>query len=183
MDHSQQREELIQRVKALQQNLSRFEVDSPDWTDTLAKLNEIQAELTAFQSQARPVKSQKEPPAEPTRRIETARDYFEHVAGDVHIGDTHIHETPSPDEAQKILRDAYLKRLLHDTSQIYLSRIDRKAVKDQDDASLSLSAIYVTLLTDHGRRSALEQLNEHTRLVILGNPGSGKSTFIHFVAG
>lgn len=65
-------------------------------------------------------------------------------------------------------------------------------------ASLRLDAVYTALMTqsatggdgardfsrsmDPQRLSALAQLDRHDRLVLLGDPGSGKSTFVSFVA-
>ncbi|MCB0207452.1 MAG: NACHT domain-containing protein, partial [Anaerolineae bacterium] len=79
-----------------------------------------------------------------------------------------------------------------------LTGIDPKlASSSEADARLSLSAVYTALLThtsdksgqikllpERGeeRLSALDQLNRHPRLVLLGDPGSGKSTFVNFVA-
>jgi predicted NACHT family NTPase len=79
-----------------------------------------------------------------------------------------------------------------------LTGIDPKATSEAE-AQLSLSAVYTALLTltpeahqrlNRGEKleertshlSALEQLNRHNRLVLLGDPGSGKSTFVNFVA-
>lgn len=94
----------------------------------------------------------------------------------------------------KALREAYLNRLLERTSHLSLAGIDPKAASTQSDARLNLGAVYTALLTlspeqpeesdpaqDGRRLSALAQLNQHPRLVLLGDPGSGKSTFIDFV--
>ncbi len=102
---------------------------------------------------------------------------------------------PGADPAE--LRKAYLARLLENASRVSLTGIDPKA-SDDANAHLNLSAVYTALLTlsgeDHAYleqggepnqdmryRSALDQLNQHPRLVLLGDPGSGKSTFVNFV--
>jgi formylglycine-generating enzyme required for sulfatase activity len=96
------------------------------------------------------------------------------------------------------LRTAYLNRLLERTSYLSLTGIDPKAASVQTDARLDLSVVYTALLTlspkkseksdqidrldrEVQRFSALAQLNQHSRLVLLGDPGSGKSTFVDFV--
>ena len=107
------------------------------------------------------------------------------------------------------LRRAYLNHLFETVSALSLSGIDPKAASDpQGRARLNLGAVYTALLTlspeecerayptdareERGRLelmgreirrlSALAQLDRHARLVLLGDPGSGKSTFVNFVA-
>jgi hypothetical protein len=99
------------------------------------------------------------------------------------------------------LRDAYLHHLIGRVSEVPLSGIDPKAASDAK-ARLELRAVYTGLRTltaqeceqlagrdlaaamrgERRRLSALAQLDRHRRLVLLGDPGSGKSTFVHFVA-
>ena len=130
------------------------------------------------------------------------------VEGDNNLvitGDYNKIVKPEPEVAHKSLRDAYLTRVFDATASLALSGIDPKAASESA-AQLNLGAVYTALLTlsaeDHemlqngkrqdverllergaGRRaSAMEQLNRHNRLVLLGDPGSGKSTFVNFVA-
>lgn len=76
-----------------------------------------------------------------------------------------------------------------------LSGVDRKSIREESRHDLDLAAVYTGLLTDrrradveHGLRqdapplSALEILNSERTLALLGDPGSGKSTFVNFVA-
>jgi len=101
---------------------------------------------------------------------------------------------PQPDT----LRAAYLNHLFESTGHLSLTGIDPKAAS-QSEARLNLGAVYTALVTltldahdrltrgeamdrDARRLSALEQLNHHARLVLLGGPGSGKTTFVNFVA-
>ena len=89
----------------------------------------------------------------------------------------------------------YLERLMAQAGQLTLSGVD-PAVASRDDAALQLDAVYTALLTrgggegldeslhrtvESGEReekavAALDQLNRHRRLVLLGDPGSGSST-------
>ena len=100
------------------------------------------------------------------------------------------------------LRRAYLHHLLKNAGKLSLAGIDPKAASEAE-AQLNLGAVYTGLLTltpeecDHltrenclpermargeRRRSALAHLDREPRLVLLGDPGSGKSTFVNFVA-
>jgi formylglycine-generating enzyme required for sulfatase activity len=101
------------------------------------------------------------------------------------------------------LRNAYLNRMTAHCGYLSLAGIDpAMAGKPDTKARLSLNAVYTALLTrspkepqrrphteEHLRLdregrflSALEQLDQHQHLVLLGEPGSGKSTFANFVA-
>lgn len=96
------------------------------------------------------------------------------------------------------LREAYLNHLFESSRQLSLSGIDPN-VASRAETRLHLDGVYTALLTlapemhehlergampekETRRLSALEQLNRHSRLVLLGDPGSGKSTFVNFVA-
>ncbi|MCP4401989.1 MAG: NACHT domain-containing protein, partial [bacterium] len=138
-----------------------------------------------------------QPPDTP-RNINTGRDYHENVDGNVYTGTVNIHppDSSDPDALQRY----YLQSLLRQMDRVDLSGIDRKASGQQQESSLRLSAIYTALLTlsaeqdnfmpdeSHSTRltekrlSALAQVNQHQHLVLLGGPGSGKSTFVKFVA-
>ncbi len=104
-------------------------------------------------------------------------------------------------------RSAYLQSVYDNTSWISLGGVDPQAASDIK-ASLKLASVYTGLLTltpeeqtrdglsvkEHEdesdrqprgaprRQSALEVLDRQARLVMLGEPGSGKSTFVDFVA-
>lgn len=112
---------------------------------------------------------------------------------------------PLPDEEVAPLRRAYLNHLYETVGRLSLAGVDPQAASDAE-ARLDLSAVYTALLTlalDEGegraekrhqeelpgpagqeprRLSAIAQLDRHPRLVLLGDPGSGKSTFVDFVA-
>ncbi len=115
--------------------------------------------------------------------------------------ENHYHDRqPGPDAVS--LQNAYLNHLFESGSPLSLAGVDPKTASESE-ARLNLSEVYTALLTlsqEHhdrllrgemlsspgsggeGRRlSALEQLNRHQHLVFLGDPGSGKSTFVNFV--
>jgi len=109
--------------------------------------------------------------------------------------------TPEPGASPRALRRAYLHRLMQQTRRLPLAGVDPRSASDEGSGELRLSAVYTALLTRRPeldeqaremrlermdrqarRLSALEVLNREPHLVLLGGPGSGKSTFINFVA-
>ena len=125
------------------------------------------------------------------------------VGRDVH-GGIHLHSPPASETFSPALRDAYLRRVMERCGTLSLTGIDPAAAGQRDaDPQLRLNAVYTALLTRSPRsgeggglepraskkraeeeplRSALEQLDRQQRLVLQGDPGSGKSTFVNFVA-
>ncbi len=94
------------------------------------------------------------------------------------------------------MRKAYLNRLLCDADVLSLEGIDPKAAICDADSRLNLSAVYTALMTrsaDHQENpdmrkssetrliSALEFANRYQHAVLLGSPGSGKTTFVNFL--
>ena len=93
------------------------------------------------------------------------------------------------------LKTKYLNWVMAESSLLSLSGIDPDTAREKRE-DLNLGSIYTALLThsssDEDRQhfkekqakpmSALEMLNKHQHLVILGDPGSGKSTFVNFAA-
>ena len=133
-------------------------------------------------------------------RIESTRDAVFAKGGGIAVKADHVtqkfyRETPS--ETRASLRTAYLNRVLTETGSLYLEGIDRAPSCDDADSCLNLHAVYTALLTrtseaekDKPREfssrgkplSALAVLNKHRKMVLLGDPGSGKSTFVNFAA-
>ncbi len=109
----------------------------------------------------------------------------------------HQHNAPAPDTGG--LRAAYLGWVADTTRALFLQGVDpSRAAGDRPPPQLE--AVYTALLTETPRPgdleargksrepgsgetlSAVAQLDRHPRLVLLGDPGSGKSTFANFVA-
>ena len=111
--------------------------------------------------------------------------------------------TPSAENIPIYTADAetdYLISVISQTGKVSLLGIDPKAAGDDKDAKLNLSRVYTALLTADSekmeqmgleawsdrqkprRLSVLEQLDKQKRLVLLGDPGSGKTTFVNFMA-
>jgi predicted ATPase len=120
------------------------------------------------------------------------------VGGDL-IREQNIYPPAVPGPEPGNLRQAYLNHLFEVSSRLSLAGVDPKAASNEAEARLNLGAVYTALLTlspEHHERlllgdlsgrevrrlPALKQLNRHASLVLLGDPGSGKSTFVNFVA-
>jgi hypothetical protein len=112
------------------------------------------------------------------------------------IGSVTIGETQRASAARG-LREAYLSWLIEQVRAVPLAGVDPKSVSEESRRDLELAAVYTGLmtgLTEEPKKrqaglerelrhvSAVEALNREKRLALLGDPGSGKSTFVNFVA-
>ncbi|KPA10505.1 signal transduction protein [Candidatus Magnetomorum sp. HK-1] len=103
------------------------------------------------------------------------------------------HERDKATDYQEI---SYLYYMLRQSGHLSLAGIDKKSASDTE-IRLNIGAVYTALLTksldkdvenrtmpssQDKYRSALELLNENKKLVLLGDPGSGKTTFVNYVA-
>ncbi|HYH47376.1 MAG TPA: SUMF1/EgtB/PvdO family nonheme iron enzyme [Thermoanaerobaculia bacterium] len=118
------------------------------------------------------------------------------AARDFHL---HQHEPPAADTGEAGLREAYLGWVADTTRALFLRGVDPSRAAG-DRPAPQLEAVYTALLTETPLRSepgepgearypgrvetlsAVAQLDRHPRLVLLGDPGSGKSTFANFAA-
>jgi hypothetical protein len=95
------------------------------------------------------------------------------------------------------LRKSSLGWLMEQVRAMPLAGIDPKSIREETRHDLDLAAVYTALMTqctegaaERGLRpdrereqlSALAMANAEPRLALLGDPGSGKSTFVNFVA-
>jgi len=108
------------------------------------------------------------------------------------VANSNFFQKTSNETDIKSLYRSYFNWVMSRTRVLTLSGIDSKASKDKNE-HLKLAQIYTPLLTKSTRSdkankkgpskiSALEMLNKEKKLVLLGDPGSGKSSFVNFVA-
>jgi formylglycine-generating enzyme required for sulfatase activity len=121
----------------------------------------------------------------------TAGNYGVAVGRDIR-GNVYINSSPTKENLK--LREAYLGWLIQQTRAVSLAGVDPLSVTEDTRRDIELAAVYTALMTQQTkegreavpdremqRLSALEVLNVERRLALLGDPGSGKSTFVNFV--
>ena len=111
-------------------------------------------------------------------------------------GNAHLGTATAPEPTED-LRAAYLTWLMEQVRAVPLTGVDPKSIREETRRDLDLAAVYTALMTQRTdmaeerslrpdreaqHLSALAVLNTEPRLALLGDPGSGKSTFINFVA-
>jgi formylglycine-generating enzyme required for sulfatase activity len=117
------------------------------------------------------------------------------VGGSVY-GDVNVSTSSAP-EPPEGLCESYLHWLIEQVRTVPLTGVDPKSIREETRRDLDLAAVYTALMTqrteamiareirpDRETRqlSALAVLNTEPHLALLGDPGSGKSTFVNFVA-
>ncbi|MGE0683978.1 MAG: SUMF1/EgtB/PvdO family nonheme iron enzyme, partial [Candidatus Binatia bacterium] len=95
------------------------------------------------------------------------------------------------------LRTSYLHWLIEQVRAVPLAGVDPKNIHEESRRDLDLASVYTALMTqrteamherdfradrEQQQLSALAVLNAERRLALLGDPGSGKSTFVNFLA-
>ncbi len=121
--------------------------------------------------------------------------------GSITVNNQSLIQQGLTDEAIQERETHYLRRVVEDCGGLeWLALMNL----EEGDGSMRLDAVYTALLTEtrheqeitdagnreratedpvrQGRLSAVELLNREQRLVLLGDPGSGKSAFVNFVA-
>ncbi len=118
------------------------------------------------------------------------------------IGKVEQHFHGTPDDTAKSFQKCYFTELAARTNKLPWAKIDPQHAKAGEDEGLGLVNIYTSLDTteiekpesedilraymknsrESHRISAQEMINRENRLVLLGDPGSGKSTIINYLA-
>ncbi len=82
------------------------------------------------------------------------------------------------------LRLAYLHWIIAQVRHVPLTGVDPQSTREKTRRDIDLAAVYTALMTESflRHRPALAVLNADQHLAMLGEPGSGKSTFVNFVA-
>jgi formylglycine-generating enzyme required for sulfatase activity/energy-coupling factor transporter ATP-binding protein EcfA2 len=93
----------------------------------------------------------------------------------INLGTLVYGRNTSEDERRQLVW--YLHSLTNTLDQLPLQGIEQRL--DQQGQGMSLSSVYTSLkVRGYRRSSATEAGTRHQRLVLLGNPGGGKSTFV-----
>jgi formylglycine-generating enzyme required for sulfatase activity len=113
------------------------------------------------------------------------------VYGPITIGASAASEPPAG------LRTSYLHWLIEQVRAVPLAGVDPNNIHEESRRDLDLASVYTALMTQRTeamrerdfrpdrepqRLSALAVLDAERRLALLGDPGSGKSTFVNFLA-
>jgi formylglycine-generating enzyme required for sulfatase activity len=122
----------------------------------------------------------------------------------IHSAVFQIPAAPGRVEPKELLW-TYLNQIVLDSSTLDLTGIDHKMVADEEQVRLELAAVYTALdtlhsavldrrklerfghrdymeMAEHARQSALAFVNGSPYAALLGDPGSGKTTFASYLA-
>lgn len=97
-------------------------------------------------------------------------------------------QKPKPHVKPNVVEEfrEYFRWLYESLENLSLAGIDPKAVSDQPNQPIAFDSVYVLPLvlgTDGSlATSAIDAMNKYTRLVILGEPGSGKTSLLNYIA-
>ena len=104
----------------------------------------------------------------------------------------HIHNYPTPESGDADLLQPYLQALIRNSTRLRLGPLDPSG-QDAERQAVPLDRIYVDLLATAGThtvekqqwtyRAALAHIFYHPHTILLGDPGSGKTTLTRHMAG